>query len=244
MKKITTLTLALLTLFAMYGQGFRTFDVEGQLLPTLIKNNSKGTSLVEVITDGSVDLENVDFKYKLYSGSSVVNDISSDFTEPQLITVTKRGEDEKVWELKVKPLVAEKLPFKLSFSKDNLSIWSPSVVGWAGIGVDEEKNTVIRFGNEGVSFLVAFEGDANSVSYELSPVSKELVNFDGVFHVETSANGKDWKAIHTFDKRNNFDTSNMYTHPIESGVRYIKWTYNKRNKLNINLNNIEIVPAV
>ena len=112
------------------------------------------------------------------------------------------------------------------------------------VGVDEEKNTVIRFGNEGVSFLVAFEGDANSVSYELSPVSKEPVNFDGVFYVETSVNGKDWKAIHTFNKRNNFDVSDKYTHPIESDVRYIKWTYSKRNKLNVNLNNIEVVPVV
>lgn len=244
MKKITTLTLALITLFAVYGQGFRTFDVEGQLLPTLMKNNSKGTSLVEVIVDGNVDLENVDFKYKLYSGSSVVNEISSDFTESQLITVTKRGEEDKVWEIKVKPLVAEELPLILNFSKDNLSDWSPSVVGWAGIGIDERKNTVVRFGNEGVSFLVAFEGDANSVSYELSPVSKEPVNFDGVFYVETSVNGKDWKAIHTFNKRNNFDVSDKYTHPIESDVRYIKWTYSKRNKLNVNLNNIEVVPVV
>lgn len=244
MKKIITLTLALATFITVYGQGFRSFEVEGQLLPTLIKNNSKGTSLVEVITDGSVDLENVDFKYKLYSGSYVEGDINSDFTEPQLVTITKRREGEKDWEIRVKPLVAEKLPLKLSFSKDNPSDWNSSVVGWAGIGIDERKNTVVRFGNKGISFLVAFEGDAKSVSYELSPVSKEPVNFDGVFNVETSANGKDWKTIHTFDKRNNFDTSNVYTHPIESGVRYIKWTYNERNKLNINLNNIEVVPAV
>lgn len=240
MKKIITLTLVLLSFVIANGQGFKTFKVEGQIYPALIKDNSKGTSVVEVIVDENVNLEKVDFKYNLYSRSVVKDDIKPDFTEPQVVTINRKDVGDKVWEIKIMPLIPVQLPLKLNFTSNNTSKWNSSVKGWAGLGIDDSKNTVVRFGNQDVAFIVAFNEDAQSVSYELTPLWKVPTNFDGLFKVETSNNGKDWKTIYTFDKNNNFDSSGKYSHPIETGTRYIKWMYNERNKLNINLNNIFI----
>lgn len=243
MKKIIILSFALLSVVVMYGQGFKSFTVDGQLFPTYIKDYSNSTSLVDVVVGKDTDLKNIKFQYHLYSRSFLLNDISPDFTEPQYVTITKRGVGEKTWKVRVKPLIPAKLPLTLNFSKSNLSEWSSSVVGWTGIGIDEKKNTVVRFGNHGVSFIVAFDEDAKYISYDLTPVSKEPVQFMGEFIVETSTDAKVWKPLKKFDEDNNFDSSNNYTHSLEKGVRYIKWTYVDRVKLNINLNNINVTPA-
>lgn len=243
MKKGTSLIISLLFITAVYAQGFKSFTVEGQLFPELIKDNSKSTPRVEIIVNEKVDITDVDFDYRLYSRSRVVSKISKDFSEPQEITINKRGVGDKVWTVSIKRLIPAPLPLELNFSKNNPSNWSTSVKGWVGIGIDTRKNTVIRFGNHDVSFVVAFDEDAESVTYDLMPVSREPVEFAGKFIVQTSTDAKKWYTIHTFDEDNNFDTSNKYTHPLKKGVRYVKWTYIDRIKLNINLNNIKVIPA-
>lgn len=224
----------------LFSQGFSAFSVEGELQKAVIKNVADGASRIEVIVDESMDLTNVKFKYRLYGGCYLDGKISSDFTEPQRITVGKRGVDSKDWIIYIKRLQKAPLPFQLSFSKDNPSVWSNEVVGWAGILVDETKETVIRFGNHGVSFIVAVADAPKSVEYELTPVSKEKVKFDGKFVVETSPDCRTWTSLYTFDSKNNFSEEPVYKHELSSDVRYVKWTYVERNRLNINLNNIHI----
>lgn len=243
MKKAASLIISLLFIAAVYAQGFKSFTVEGQLFPALIKDNSKGGARVEVIINDKVNITNIDFDYQLYSRSRVVSKISRDFSEPQEVTINKRDVGDKVWTVNIKQLIPAPLPLHLNFSKSNPSNWTPSVKGFAGIGIDTRKNTVVRFGNHDVSFIVAFDKDAQSVTYDLMPVSKELVEFAGKFIVQTSTDAKIWNTIHTFDENHNFDASNNYTHLLEKGVRYIKWTYIDRIKLNINLNNIKVIPA-
>ncbi len=224
----------------VFSQGFSSFSVEGELQKAVIKNIVDGPSKIEVLVDESMDLTKVPFKHRLLGGCYLEGKISQDFTEPQRITVGKRGVDSKDWIISVKRLQKAPLPFKLDFSKTSPSVWSNEVVGWAGILVDETKETVIRFGNSGVSFIVAVADAPKSVEYELTPVSKEKVKFDGKFIVETSADGRTWTPLHTFDSKNNFNDDPNYKHELNSDVRYIKWTYADRNRLNINLNKIKV----
>lgn len=241
MKRKIVLSLAVLFLgLNLFSQGFSSFSVEGELQKSVIKNVVDGPSKIEVLVDESMDLTKVPFKYRLLGGCYLDGKISPDFTEPQRITVGRRGVDSKDWIISVKRLQKAPLPFQLSFSKNNPSIWSNEVVGWAGILVDETKETVIRFGNHGVSFIVAVANAPKSVEYELTPVSKEKVKFDGKFVVETSADGRTWTSLYSFDSKNDFSEEPVYKHELSSDVRYVKWTYVERNRLNINLNNIRV----
>lgn len=223
-----------------YSQGFSAFSVEGELQKAVIKNIVDGPSRIEVLVDESMDLTKVAFKYRLLGGCYLDGKLSENFTEPQQITIGKRGSDSKDWIISVKRLQKAPLPFELNFSKDNPFVWSNEVVGWAGILVDETKETVIRFGNHGVSFFVAVADAPKSLQYELTPVSKEMVKFDGKFVVESSTDGRTWTNLYTFDSKNNFNDDPNYKHELSSDVRYIKWTYVERNRLNINLNKIKV----
>lgn len=238
MKRIFLAITVVLFSLNIFSQGFSAFSVEGELQKSVIKNIVDGPSRIEVLVDESMDLTKVPFKYRLLGGCYLDEKISPDFTEPQTITVGKRGVDSKDWIISVKRLQKAPLPFSLKFSNNNPSVWSNEVVGWAGILVDETKETVIRFGNHGVSFIVAVADAPKSVEYELTPVSKEKVKFDGKFVVETSPDGRTWSPLYTFDSKNNFNDDPNYKHELNSDVRYIKWTYTERNRLNINLNKI------
>ena len=241
MKKIFLLMICFTCIQTLtFAQGFSTFTVEGALERPVIRNVNNGPSEIECIVNENVDIKNVDFKYKLLSGCSLESPLSKDFTNPQKVVVTKNNSNPKEWIVYVKRLVPAKLPLNLNFSAANTSDFRPDAVGWASIGVDARKNTVVRFGNQNVSFWTAYASPARYVSYELKPVSKDEVDFDGDFTVETSADGNKWKELHAFNSKNGFDASGQYRHELPKDARFVRWTYLERNKLNVNLNDISI----
>ncbi|MDD2285268.1 MAG: hypothetical protein PHQ11_07715 [Paludibacter sp.] len=239
MKKTILSAFVVLLTIPLFAQGFSTFIVDGSLHPAVIKN-AKGdeASSIEVIVSPKTDVSNINFKYRLLSGCSVSPAITSDFTQPQKVLITKNDGTSKEWILYVKQLTPASLPLELSFSTGNPAEWNQHVKGWAALGVDQSKPTVIRFGNKGVSFWIAFNEPAKQLEYELKMVSKKTVSFDGEFIVETSVDGQKWKILKEFDERNQISADGKYRHDVSKDVRFIRWTYITRNKLNLNLNNI------
>jgi len=240
MKKILSLALSCVFTFAAAAQGFSSFTVEGSLIPASIRNIVDGVSIVDVLVSESTPIKNVNFKYRLYSNSKLSKELVPDFTKPQQVIIEKSDGTSKDWMVRVKQLKAAKVPFSLEFSEANPLEWSNDAVGWAGLGIDETKPSVIRFGNKGVSFWVAVDGKATKVNYKLIPVSKTRVEFDGEFVVEASVNGRSWEELKLFDQFNQLSIDGNYQHELPKNVKYIRWTYVSRNKLNINLNNISV----
>ena len=239
MKKITLLALATCMSAGVSAQGFRQFTIEGGLAEGSIKNVKQGASKVEVIAGKDVDLKNVKFKYKLLSGCSLENGLDKNFTQAQTVTVNKNDGSSKEWEIKVKKITPTPLPLQIKFNDENPSVWTPETQGWVTAGTDESKPTTVRFGNHGVSFIAAFEGEAKEVSFKLTLVGKEGEAFEGDFQVLTSADGLTWTKIEGFKAE--LTTNSRFTCPVSSDARYIKWIYVKREgKQNVNLNQITI----
>ncbi len=240
MKKILSFALSCVVAITAAAQGFSSFTVEGSLVPASIRNIVDGVSIVDVLVSETTPINNVKFKYRLYSNSSLSKELTPDFQLPQQVTILKTDGTSKDWMVRVKQLKAAKVPFSLDFSDVNPSEWSNDAVGWAGIGIDETKPSVIRFGNKGVSFWVAVDGKATKVNYKLMPVSRTRVEFDGEFVVEASVNGRTWEELKIFDQFNQISIDGNYQHELPKNVKYIRWTYVSRNKLNINLNAISV----
>ncbi|NDW09634.1 hypothetical protein D0T56_08230 [Dysgonomonas sp. 520] len=224
-----------------FAQGFASFDVEGSLFKSSIKNIKTGPSKVEVIVGNDVDLKNVKFKYKLLSACRLEDKIDKNFTSPQKVEISKNATS-KDWTILVKKLQPATLPLDISFSNDDPSIYNSSTKGWVTFNTDEGKPQVVRFGNSDVSFLVAFDGEAKDVSYDLKVVGAKGTEFDGKFEVSASPDGKNWNTIVTYDSKTPFSTDNSFTNELESDVRFVKWTYVTREKQNVNLNNIIVSP--
>jgi hypothetical protein len=240
MKKIILSLLSFVFVLPVFSQGFASFNVEGSLQPAVIKNIVDGPSLIEVLVTEKTDIKNVNFKYKLFSGCSLAKELTKDFTQPQTVVVNKNDGTSKEWLVNIKQLKAASLPLELIFSNNNLSVWDSGVVGWAGIGIDPRITSVIRFGNKGVSFWVAINKPATKLDYQLKMVSKEKVSFDGEFVVETSKDGRSWDLLKEFNEQNQISMDGNYRHDIAKDVRFIRWTYVSRVKLNLNLNNIYV----
>ncbi len=225
----------------IYGQGFYSFSVKGELQPALIKNKANDISIVEVIVREDVDLKNLDFEYKLLSDCYLESDLSKDFSEgQQSVIIGKKGGKRKEWIIYVKQLKSSTLPIHLSFSKINPCSWTPSTLGWVAIGTDHDKKNVVRFGNENSFFYVAFNEQPHFVCFELEPVAKNFTFFDGVFIVETSRNGKNWSLLAEYNSKTGLREDKHYEYELTDETRYIRWIYQKRNKLNLNLNNIKV----
>lgn len=240
MRKIFVLALSSIIAISASAQGFSSFKVEGSLVPASIRNIVDGVSVVDVLVGEQTPVNNVKFNYRLYSNSSLSKELTPDFQAPQKVTILKTDGTSKEWMVRVKQLKAAKVPFSLDFSEANPSEWSNDAIGWAALGVDETKPSVIRFGNKDVSFWVAVDGKATKVSYKLMPVSRTRVEFDGEFVVEASVNGRTWEELKIFDQFNQISIDGNYQHELPKNVKYIRWTYVSRNKLNINLNNISV----
>lgn len=240
MKKLIFSVLSIVLVLPVFSQGFASFNVDGSFQPAVIKYVTDGPSFIEVLVNEKTDIKNVKFKYKLNGGCSLEKELKTDFSQPQTVVVNKNDGSSKEWIVNVKQLKAASLPLELTFSNNNLSIWDQSIVGWAGIGIDPRITSVIRFGNKGVSFWVAINKPAKKLDYQLKMVSKESVKFDGEFIVEASADGQSWSLIKEFNEQNQISADGNYRHDITKDVRFIRWTYQTRVKLNLNLNNIYV----
>lgn len=240
MKKLFLFILSSIFVVSVFSQGFASFNVEESLQPAVIKYITDESSLIEVLVSEKANIKNIKFKYKLNGGCSLGKELKADFSQPQTVVVNKNDGNSKEWIVNVKQLKAASLPVELNFSNDNLSIWSSDVIGWAGIGTDPRITSVIRFGNKGVSFWVAINKPAKKLDYQLKIVSKEKVKFDGEFIVETSTDGQKWSILNEFNEQNQISADGNYRHDISKDVRFIRWTYVTRNKLNLNLNNIYV----
>lgn len=238
-QKITAFAVLACISLGVSAQGFRQFTIEGGLADGSIKHIKEGPSKIEVIAGKDVNLKNVKFKYKLLSGCTLENGLSKNFTEPQMVTVNKNNGTSKEWEIKVKKLIPAPLPLNLEFSNDAPSVWTPETKGWISAGTDESKPMTVRFGNYGVSFIVAFEGEAKDVTFDLTLVGKAEDTFNGKFEVLTSADGLNWTPIEGFNGK--LTKNSDFTCPLSSDARYIKWSYVERaEKQNVNLNNIVV----
>lgn len=238
-RKITAFAVLAFISLGVSAQGFRQFTIEGGLADGSIKHVKEGPSKIEVIAGKDVNLKNVKFKYKLLSGCSLESGLSKNFTEPQTVTVNKNNGTSKEWEIRVKKLTPAPLPLNLKFSNNVPSVWTPETKGWVTAGTDESKPMTVRFGNYGVSFITAFEGEAKEVSFDLALVGKAEDKFDGKFEVLTSADGLNWTPIEGFNAQ--LTKNSTFTCPLSSNARYIKWTYVERaDKQNVNLNNIVV----
>ena len=240
MKKLILSILTLILTLPVFAQGFASFNVEGSFQPAVIKYVTDGPSYIEVLVNETTDIKNVKFRYKLNGGCSLDKELKTDFSQPQKVIVNKNDGTSKEWVVNVKQLKPASLPLELTFSNENLSIWNQSIVGWAGIGIDPRITSAVRFGNKAVSFWVAINKPAKKLDYQLKMVSKERVKFDGEFVVETSANGQNWNVINEFNEQNQISVDGNYRHDISKDVRFIRWTYVSRIKLNLNLNNIYV----
>lgn len=240
MKKLIFSLFSIVLVLPAFSQGFASFSAEGSFQPAVIKYVTDGPSYIEVLVNETTDIKNVKFRYKLNGGCSLDKELKTDFSQPQKVIVNKNDGTSKEWVVNVKQLKPASLPLELTFSNENLSIWNQSIVGWAGIGIDPRITSAVRFGNKAVSFWVAINKPAKKLDYQLKMVSKERVKFDGEFVVETSANGQNWNLINEFNEQNQISADGNYRHDISKDVRFIRWTYVSRVKLNLNLNNIYV----
>ncbi|MEG2514203.1 MAG: hypothetical protein RSA92_02615 [Bacteroidaceae bacterium] len=235
------LACAVLTTFTLSvsAQGFAKFSADNALSEGSIKFAKEGPSKVEIIVGEQADLKNINFKYKLLSGSSIENELSKDFTNPQTVTVNKNDGTSKEWIIVVKKLAPATLPLTIAFDKVTPAVWTSATKGWVNSGTDETKPMVVRFGNKNVSFITAFNNAAKEVSFDLNLVSKTNDKFNGKFEVSTSVDGKDWKELSDFNN-DKLTTDSHFSCSVPSDARFIKWNYKEREKQNVNLNNITI----
>ena len=229
---------------SVFGQGFVFFNPDGALTETYLKNHKEGVnSVIETIVSDKTDITNLSVKYKLLSNCSFSAEtpLKNDFSTVNYVTIDKKGEDSKNWTLIVHQLKPAPLPLNLSFSKSNpcdLSFENPKP--WAGYGIDYTKPTVVRFGNAGAGFFVAFEGEAKEISFELNCVGKDNPEFNGEMDVEYSQDGLKWKTLITYTPLKPFKNGEKNVLPLPANARYVRWVYAVREKINVNLNNISI----
>lgn len=220
------------------AQGFAQFNAQGALTEARIKDNGNNkTSVVEQIVGADADLSKLEFKYKLYSACALDQPLTADFTQPQNVKVTKQGGGSKDWIINVRQLKPANLPFDLTFSNTNPSIYHSDVMGWATYGTDETKPNVVRFGDKNVAFYVAFNGQAKEVSYKLSALGDA---FMGKFLVEESADGQQWTTIAEYNEKETFGKDSEFTNKLLENTRFIRWIYAERKKMNVNLNDISV----
>ncbi|MEI8205115.1 MAG: hypothetical protein WCH34_19005, partial [Bacteroidota bacterium] len=102
----------------LFAQVFTSFSVKGSIVETRLKNSS---GKIETIVDEAVDIKNLDFKYKLNTGTTIADStpITKDFTKPQYIKLENASEGQQTWEVAVNQLKASSLPFALSFSNSS-----------------------------------------------------------------------------------------------------------------------------
>lgn len=226
-----------------FAQGFASFKVEGAYTGTLLKHNTNVNSVIETVVGTDIDIKNVPVKYKLLSNCEFApsTPYSADFTKPQTVTINKKDGTQKDWNLIVHQLQPAALPLHLQFGKNNLcdlNVSNPKP--WAGYGIDYSKPTVVRFGNFGVGFMVAYAAEAKQVSFTLNVVSKENAAFAGEFDVETSIDGRSWKLLKTYSADKPFTNHAEETLDLPTEARFVRWIYAVREKQNVNLNNITI----
>lgn len=239
MNRIAAFALTVCLAVGASAQGFRQFTIEGGLADGSIKHMKEGPSKVEVIAGKDVDLKKVKCKYRLLSGCTLEHGLDKDFTRPQTIKVNKNDGTSKDWEITVKKINPAPLPLNLKFTEENPAVWTPETQGWVNAGTDEGKPMVVRFGNHGVSFIAAYEGEAKEVSFQLYLVGKDGDTFGGKFQVLTSADGLTWTDLEGFDGQLTIEKRRTITCALPADARYIKWLYVTRDgKQNVNLNNI------
>ena len=239
-KTIILISTALFFSSTLFAQGFANFKVEGALTQTLLKNNNKTASVIETIIDGTLDIKNLPVKYKLLSNCSVSEStpLNNDYTKSKQVTINKKDGSSKDWNIIVHQLVPGKLPLNIAFSKTNpcnTDFTNPKP--WAGYGIDYSKPTVVRMGNDGIGFFVAYDSPAQEATFELTVVGG--ATFNGEFDVETSVDGKKWINLKTY-KPGDFTGTEKLNLSLPSDARFVRWVYAAREKQNINLNNIYI----
>ncbi|MEI8087069.1 MAG: hypothetical protein WCG93_12745 [Paludibacter sp.] len=237
-RNIFAFVLVLSTTTSVFSQVFTSFSVRGSLTETRLKNS---ISKIETIVDETFDIKNLDFKYKLNSGTSVSDStpVGKDFTKPQYIKLENANEGNKVWEVAVNQLKGTALPFALSFSADlPIDIKTPNPKPWAGYGLDYKRADAIYFFDEGVAFYIAFNPGAKELKFNMSLLWKE--EFAGEVGVETSANLKNWSTIATCSASKPILKNSAFSLPLKPDVKFVRWVYYTRVKQNVTLNNISV----
>jgi len=237
-KELLAITLILSVTTTLFSQVFTSFSTKGSFVETRIKNTA---GKIETIVDETVDIRNLDFKYKLNTGTSVSDStpVVKDFTKPQYIKLTNASEGDKVWEVAVNQLKCSALPFELSFSGSSpIDIKTPNPKPWAGYGIDYKRADAIYFCDEGVAFYIAFTPGAKELNFSMSLLGKE--EFTGELAVEASANLKNWSTIATYSSSKPILKSSTFKLSLKADVKCVRWVYYTRVKQNVTLNSISV----
>jgi len=237
-RNIFTLILVFSVTSTLFSQVFTSFSVKGSLVETRLKNS---IGKIETIIDENSDIKNLDFKYKLNTGTSISDStpITKDFTKPQYIKLENANEGKQTWEVAVNQLKSTTLPFALSFSNSSpIDIKTPNPKSWAGYGIDYKRADAVYFCDEGVAFYIAFSPGAKVLDFSMSLLGKE--EFIGEVGVETSTNFKNWSTIATYSASKPILKSSTFTIPLKSDVKYVRWVYYTRVKQNVTLNSISV----
>jgi hypothetical protein len=237
MKKVL-IAIVFFTTIPLFSQVFTSFSVKGSMVETLLKNSA---GKIETIVDETIDIKNLDFKYKLNSGTTISDStpLNKDFTKPQYIKLENPNEGNKTWQVVVNQLRNASLPLTLSFSKSApLDINSSNPKSWSGYGIDYKRTDALYFGDEGVTFYIAFNAGAKELSYTLAVLATDAIA--GEFAVECSTDFKRWSTMANYTSTNSMLKNNVYTHALKSDVKYIRWVYYTRVKQNVTLNNITV----
>lgn len=235
-RNFITLTIIISLTASVSSQVFTSFTVKGSTIEPRQKNT---IGKIETIVDETVDIKNVDFKYKLNSGTSVSDStpIVKDFTKPQYIHLSNPGEGFKIWEVAVNQLKCSTLPFDLSFSSDSpIDIKTPNPKPWAGYGIDYKRADAVYFCDEGAAFYVAFNTGAKELTFNMGLLGKDL--YQGEVGIETSNNFKSWSTIATLNTSKPILKNSTFTLALKSDVKYVRWVYYTRVKQNVTLNKI------
>jgi len=172
-RNIFTLILVFSVTSTLFSQVFTSFSVKGSLVETRLKNS---IGKIETIIDENSDIKNLDFKYKLNTGTSISDStpITKDFTKPQYIKLENANEGKQTWEVAVNQLKSTTLPFALSFSNSSpIDIKTPNPKSWAGYGIDYKRADAVYFCDEGVAFYIAFSPGAKVLDFSMSLLGKE-----------------------------------------------------------------------
>lgn len=249
MMKKSNIVLALFALIFCAGianaQNFSKFDVvDNQGVKGLNGlAHRTGARIIDILVPENFNTSQVTVDYAMDGSSVLSGDMPVNFSSPQIVKTKKDASSaDTEWTVTLKKVKPDYLPLFLDFSQNNLNTadWNETTKGWAWAAIDPAQTKVIRFGNLTATFIVAFSEAAETISYSLNKIGSDYG--DALFHVYASADGEDWETLRTFDQENPLQTTaTSYTDNLSDVIRYVKWVYTKR-VLNVNLNNISVMP--
>lgn len=253
MKK-TTLIMAFLTL-AIASQSQRISDLTVQgITPSapfsaFTPTNNSETVLGEgeMIFTNDVDLSNINVSLNVGTNAYVESPTTLPTDWSSVVSGIKVTlNDQSAWakyKINLKKIKPASLPLEIKTGPGNFNptSWTTETLGWASVCI--EKNfELIRFNSGKRSFMVAFNSAPDSLYYTIKYLTTSFpVDGSVIFDVDGSSDGVNWTSINQYNATNPMPLSSPVVRAglkISPQYRYVRWIYTKRDKANINIENI------